>query len=43
MTAPIARVLKELSGRYPLTMLGSWNARRVSPAGVLIFERSARG
>lgn len=36
MGAPIARVLRELSGRYPLTMLGSWNARRVSPFRTLI-------
>lgn len=36
MAAPIARVLKELSGRYPLTMLGSWNARKVSPFRTLI-------
>jgi endonuclease-3 len=36
VAAPIARVLKELSGRYPLTMLGSWNERRVSPFRTLI-------
>ena len=36
MAAPIARILKELSGRYPLTMLGSWNERRVSPFRTLI-------
>lgn len=36
MASPVARVLKELSGRYPLTMLGSWNARRVSPFRTLI-------
>ncbi|HVE38813.1 MAG TPA: endonuclease III, partial [Planctomycetota bacterium] len=30
------RILKELSGRYPLTMLGSWNERRVSPFRTLI-------
>ena len=36
MAAPIARVLRELSGRYPLTMLGSWNERRVSPFRTLI-------
>jgi endonuclease-3 len=33
---PIARVLQELSGRYPLTMLGSWNAKKVSPFRTLI-------
>jgi endonuclease-3 len=36
VAASIARVLKELSGRYPLTMLGSWNARRVSAYQTLI-------
>ena len=36
MAAPIARILKELSGRYPLTMLGSWNERRVPPFRTLI-------
>jgi endonuclease-3 len=36
VAAPIARILKELSGRYPLTMLGSWNERRVSPFRTLI-------
>jgi endonuclease-3 len=36
VAAPIARILSELSGRYPLTMLGSWNARRVSPFRTLI-------
>ena len=36
MAATIARVLKELSGRYPLTMLGSWNASRVSAYQTLI-------
>ncbi len=36
MAASIARILKELSGRYPLTMLGSWNARRVSAYQTLI-------
>ena len=36
MAAPIARILRELSGRYPLTMLGSWNERRVSPFRTLI-------
>jgi endonuclease-3 len=33
---PIARILKALSGRYPLTMLGSWNERCVSPYRTLI-------
>ena len=36
MAAPIARILKALSGRYPLTMLGGWNARRVSAFRTLI-------
>jgi len=36
VAASIARILKELSGRYPLTMLGSWNARRVSAYRTLI-------
>ena len=36
MVAPISRILQELSGRYPLTMLGSWNERRVSPFRTLI-------
>jgi len=36
VAAPIARVLKDLSGRYPLTMLGSWNAKKVSPFRTLI-------
>ncbi len=36
MAPPIARVLRQLSGRYPLTMLGSWNERRVSPFRTLI-------
>ena len=36
MGAPITRILKDLSGRYPLTMLGSWNERRVSPYRTLI-------
>ncbi len=36
MAAPVARILKELSGRYPLTMLGSWNERKVSPFRTLI-------
>ncbi len=33
---PVARVLRALSGRYPLTMLGGWNAERVSPYRILI-------
>jgi endonuclease-3 len=33
---PIARILDELSGRYPLTMLGSWNAKKVSAFRTLI-------
>jgi len=32
----VARVLKALGGRYPLTMLGGWQARRVSPFRTLI-------
>jgi len=36
VAAPIARILKALSGRYPLTMLGSWNERKVSPFRTLI-------
>ena len=36
MAAPISRVLRDLSGRYPLTMLGSWNKRNVSPFRTLI-------
>jgi|SRR6185295_3623269 len=36
MAASIARVLRALSGRYPLTMLGSWNERKVSPFRTLI-------
>jgi endonuclease-3 len=36
VAASIARVLRDLSGRYPLTMLGSWNERRVSPFRTLI-------
>jgi endonuclease III len=32
----IPKVLKALSGRYPLTMLGSWAARDVDPFQVLI-------
>jgi endonuclease-3 len=34
--ASIPRILKALSGRYPLTMLGSWNERRVPPFRTLI-------
>ena len=36
MAAPIDRILRELSGRYPLTMLGSWNEKKVSPFRTLI-------
>jgi endonuclease-3 len=36
VAASIARVLRELSGRYPLTMLGSWNEKKVSPFRTLI-------
>ena len=36
MPPPVARILKELSGRYPLTMLGSWNERRVPAFRTLI-------
>jgi len=36
VATPIARVLRELSGRYPLTMLGSWNEKKVSPFRTLI-------
>ena len=36
MGAPIGRILKELSGRYPLTMLGGWSERRVSAYRTLI-------
>jgi endonuclease-3 len=32
----IAKALKTLAGRYPLTMLGSWSARKVDPFRVLI-------
>lgn len=32
----IARALRTLAGRYPLTMLGSWSARKVDPFRVLI-------
>jgi endonuclease-3 len=33
---PVARVLKALSGRYPLTMLGGWSSRKVDPFRILI-------
>jgi endonuclease-3 len=40
----VARVLRTLSGRYPLTMLGSWNARREPPfrhlVGTILSARS---
>jgi len=36
VAARIARILRDLSGRYPLTMLGSWNERKVSPFRTLI-------
>lgn len=36
MPASISRILKALTGRYPLTMLGSWNERKVSPFRTLI-------
>ncbi len=36
MPSEVARVLKALAGRYPLTMLGGWQARRVSPYRTLI-------
>jgi endonuclease III len=36
VAASIPRILKELTGRYPLTMLGSWNERRVPPFRTLI-------
>jgi endonuclease-3 len=36
VAAPIARVLRDLSGRYPLTMLGSWDEKKVSPFRILI-------
>lgn len=32
----VARTLRTLAGRYPLTMLGSWSARKVDPFKVLI-------
>jgi endonuclease III len=36
MAAPVARALKILAGRYPLTMLGSWSAKDVDPFRILI-------
>jgi endonuclease-3 len=33
---PVGKVLSTLSGRYPLTMLGGWKERRVSPYRHLI-------
>jgi endonuclease-3 len=36
VAASIPRILKQLTGRYPLTMLGSWNERRVPPFRTLI-------
>jgi endonuclease-3 len=33
---PVARVLKALSGRYPLTMLGGWSSDKVDPFRILI-------
>ncbi len=36
MRPPVGRVLRALAGRYPLTMLGGWQERRVSPYRVLI-------
>jgi len=32
----VARVLRTLAGRYPLTMLGSWSARKTNPFRILI-------
>lgn len=32
----VARVLRTLAGRYPLTMLGSWSARKADPFRILI-------
>ena len=41
---PIGRVLKSLSGRYPLTMLGGWQEEGVSPyrhlIGTILSARS---
>lgn len=36
MKPPVGRVLRTLAGRYPLTMLGGWQARREAPYRVLI-------
>lgn len=36
MAPPVARVLRTLAGRYPLTMLGSWSARKADPFRILI-------
>ncbi len=36
MAPPVARVLRVLAGRYPLTMLGSWSARKADPFRILI-------
>ena len=36
MGPPVARVLRILSGRHPLTMLGSWSARKTNPFRILI-------
>ena len=36
MRPPVARVLRTLAGRYPLTMLGSWSARKTNPFRILI-------
>lgn len=36
MGPPVARALRLLSGRYPLTMLGSWSARKADPFRILI-------
>lgn len=36
MKPPVARVLRALAGRYPLTMLGGWSARKVDPFRILI-------
>lgn len=35
-SANLARVLKALTGRYPLTMLGGWSSKGVSPYRILI-------
>ena len=41
MAASIPRILKQLTGRYPLTMLGSWNERRVPPFELLYDKRKS--